>query len=73
MTPAQMKRIRTRLGISQTQLARTMGVTPGTIANWENGRQPVATSRKRWISRYFKKHGAFVKDNCIVYIKKQAA
>lgn len=50
-----------------------MGVTPGTIANWENGRQPVATSRKRWISRYFKKHGAFVKDNCIVYIKKQAA
>jgi transcriptional regulator with XRE-family HTH domain len=47
MTPKQVKRIRTRLGLTQTQLAEQLGVTQNTVARWEIGARgiPVPTAK----------------------------
>ncbi len=33
----QLKALRAKLGISQAELARRLGVTPSTVARWESG------------------------------------
>ena len=37
--PALVKSLRTRLGLTQEQLAHEVGVTFGTVNQWENGRR----------------------------------
>lgn len=43
MTAAQFKRWRKRLGFSQPQAAKALGVHVGTLRNWEYGRRKVST------------------------------
>lgn len=42
MTPAQMKSVRSRLGMSQAQFAKALGVERNTVARWENGRRKIS-------------------------------
>lgn len=41
MTPADLKTIRSTLGISQAQLAKQLGVTVSTVAKWEQAVHPI--------------------------------
>ena len=41
MTAGEFKQLRLGLGMSQTQLARSLRVTQGAIAHWESGLRPV--------------------------------
>jgi DNA-binding transcriptional regulator YiaG len=38
ITADEIREIRRRLGLSQTELAERMGLTRDAVANWENGR-----------------------------------
>lgn len=35
--PARVLKLRNKLGLSQRELAKVMGVTPGAVAHWETG------------------------------------
>lgn len=37
--PVDVKALRTRLGLTQSELARLLKVSPATIRNWEQGRR----------------------------------
>jgi len=37
MTPSQLLTIRKKLDLTQTQLAKALGVTRSTVARWESG------------------------------------
>ena len=41
MTPAQCKAVRKKLGTTQTELAKALGVTQVTVAYWETGKRPI--------------------------------
>lgn len=41
MTPAQLKAIREKLGLSQAALADTLGVQRNTVVRWEMGMHPI--------------------------------
>jgi putative transcriptional regulator len=44
--PAQVRKIRTGLGLSQSEFARLIGVSVATLQNWEQGRrQPEGPAR----------------------------
>ncbi len=45
MTAAELRRIRSSLGLSQAALATRLGVSPLTILLWEKGSVPIAKSR----------------------------
>lgn len=40
-----LRRVRTFLGLTQKRMARAMGVEPGTLSAWENGRSIMPESR----------------------------
>jgi DNA-binding XRE family transcriptional regulator len=42
MDPEVFARIRRRLGLNQTQLAKEIGVHRVTVATWEAGRKPIS-------------------------------
>lgn len=39
ISPADLKGMRTRMGMSQAEFARMIGVSIGTLRNWEQGRR----------------------------------
>ena len=39
MTPAKIRAIRKRLGLTQAQLAGSLGVTPAAVCLWESGKR----------------------------------
>ncbi len=41
MTPAEIQRIRKRLGLTQRRFAHLVGVHETTVAKWEAGMQPI--------------------------------
>jgi transcriptional regulator with XRE-family HTH domain len=41
MTPDELVRLRTSLELSQRDLARRVGVSPRTVARWEEGKHPI--------------------------------
>lgn len=48
MTPEEVLKIRTKkLGLSQRQLAKLMGVSLGAVARWEMGDLPIAGNYER--------------------------
>jgi transcriptional regulator with XRE-family HTH domain len=43
MTPETLRETRTRLGLSQDQLAKALGVSTNTVARWERGALTIGT------------------------------
>ena len=41
MTPDELKETRSRLGLTQTQLAQELGVTLNAVQRWEAGERPI--------------------------------
>ena len=41
MTPEELKEVRTRLGMTQSQLAHELGVTLNAVQRWEAGERPI--------------------------------
>ncbi len=41
MTREELVALRTSCGLSQRELARRVGVSPRTVARWEDGRHPI--------------------------------
>lgn len=48
-----LKRIRIEKGISQTELAQAIGVSPGNVGDWERGRSKPGYDALRALSHYF--------------------
>ncbi|MER5499656.1 helix-turn-helix transcriptional regulator [Streptomyces sp. NPDC002561] len=46
--PDVRRELRERARLSKAQVARTLGVSPSTVGGWENGRDPVDETRKRY-------------------------
>lgn len=44
MGPADLKRRRKELGLTQLRLAALLGVDPITVSRWERGVQPISTA-----------------------------
>jgi len=44
--PARIKALRKKLGLSQAALARALGVSTGSVAGWESGKNPVPRQRR---------------------------
>ena len=42
MKPAQLKTLRTRLNLTQTELAKALGVDRNTVTRWEMGLHPIS-------------------------------
>jgi len=51
MTRNELKQIRSRLGVTQTQLAEQLGVTQNTVARWEMGARGIPEPTARLIER----------------------
>jgi DNA-binding transcriptional regulator YiaG len=54
MRPDELKRIRSRLGLTQTQLAVRLGVTQNTVARWEIGDRRITPPMAQLIERIAK-------------------
>lgn len=52
----RLKQYRKAHGITQKDLARQLGVDPGTLGRWENGRRPCDESRQRELIAFLDKH-----------------
>lgn len=42
MTSEEIKTIRTKLGLSQSQLANKLGCAKSTVVRWENSQRPIS-------------------------------
>jgi DNA-binding transcriptional regulator YiaG len=49
MRPSDLTNIRTEFDLSQSQLARLLGVSRNTIASWEIGRNPISKAMEKAI------------------------
>ena len=49
MTGAQLKAIRTKLNLTQTELADQLGVQRNTVTRWEMGMHPISAMAVRLI------------------------
>ena len=57
MTYAEaVKKLRTTLILSQTELANLLGVSSQTVNRWERGTHQPTIKAKRKLASYFKKH-----------------
>ena len=55
-TPAAIKRLRTRLGMTQEQFAEKVGVTARAVIHWEQGTRSVSRLAQRAIERVKEEH-----------------
>ncbi|MDR0223180.1 MAG: helix-turn-helix domain-containing protein [Oscillospiraceae bacterium] len=53
MFAQRLKQLRELKNISQTRLAREMGVTQGTVGNWETGKRTPDTGTLQRLADYF--------------------
>lgn len=51
-TSIRLKRLREKLGLSQRELAKELGVTPGAVALWETGARSLSGPVTRLIDLY---------------------
>lgn len=54
MFAENLKRIRTKNGISQAELAKALHISQGTVGNWETGKRTPDTDMLKTISRFFR-------------------
>ena len=54
VSPEELKWVRARLGLTQTQLATQLGVTQNTVARWEIGDRRITEPMARLIERIAK-------------------
>lgn len=52
MTPAAIREARDKLGLSQTQLARALGVSVRSVKHWEAGTRQADATAARLIAAY---------------------
>ena len=52
MTPIALKRLRAQLGLSQTALARRLGVARNTVTRWEMGLYPIPAMAARLLDTF---------------------
>ena len=57
MAPAELRRIRQSLGLTQEELARALGVTPNTVARWEQGVHAVSPLARLALLHLARTHG----------------
>ena len=50
MTPAQLKRLRATLGLTQKQLAERLGVAHNTVTRWEMGQRTISEPVSRLLA-----------------------
>lgn len=63
-TVARLKKLREKFGLSQRDLAKELGVTPGAVALWEMGERQLSGPVVRLIELY---------ESGIVPLKKEVA
>lgn len=51
ITPAAIKRIRSRLAETQAQFAERLGIDQGTLSRWEAGKPPKSGPAFLWLQR----------------------
>jgi transcriptional regulator with XRE-family HTH domain len=49
--PIRIKRLRAKLGLTQTRMAELIGVTTGAVSQWETGYAPPSSKRWQQITR----------------------
>jgi len=52
-----VRRLRSKLGLTQEELAHELGITVGTVNRWENGRFRPSKLARSTIIEFAKKHG----------------
>ncbi len=56
MTPAKIKAVRKRLGLTGSKFAALLGVHPVTLRRWEAGLRPVSPMAERLLLLLAKRH-----------------
>jgi len=59
---AAIRRLRSKLGLTQEELARELGITVGTVNRWENGRFRPSKLARHTILEFARKHGVPVEQ-----------
>ncbi len=54
---AAIRHLRSKLGLTQEELARELGITVGTVNRWENGRFRPSKLARHTIVEFARKHG----------------
>lgn len=50
-TPDEVRGLRVAMGMTQTELARNMGVTEFSVWRWENGKRPITEAHTKLLRR----------------------
>lgn len=69
LSGAEVRFLRKHLGWSGVDFAAHMGVTPSTVSNWENDKEPIGPSADRLL-RVMVAHGGAVQDYALADLKK---
>ena len=57
-----IRRLRSKLGLTQEELAHELGITVGTVNRWENGRFRPSKLARSTIQEFARKHGVLLED-----------
>jgi DNA-binding transcriptional regulator YiaG len=57
MTPQELQTLRRRLGLTQAGLAGMLGVTPSTVARWEQGARKISGLAAYALTRLARERG----------------
>jgi len=58
-----VRRLRSKLGLTQEELAHELGITVGTVNRWENGRFRPSKLARSTILEFAKKHGILLEQD----------
>jgi DNA-binding transcriptional regulator YiaG len=68
-----VRRLRSKLGLTQEELAHELGITVGTVNRWENGRFRPSKLARSTILEFAKKHGVSLEDELTSAATSQVA